>query len=98
MASCAAGASMAPLEAKIEERRLKLLQLKARQQLIENRRRYVAAKQVRCADTRRRILIGAAILAKIERKEFDAKENCARCLDEALTREDDRALFGLNGR
>lgn len=84
----------AVLDAKLEEKRLKLQQLKARQQLIENRMRYVAAKQARREDTRRKILIGAVILAKIERKEFDEKKLRAM-LDEALTRKDDRALFGL---
>ena len=83
-----------PLDAKLEEKRVKLEQLKARQQLIENRQRYVAAKQARREDTRRKILIGAVILAKIERKEFDEKKLRAM-LDEALTRKDDRALFGL---
>ena len=68
--------------------------MKARQQLIENRLRYVAAKQPRRDETRRKILIGAVILAKIERKEFDEKKLRAM-LDEALTRKDDRALFGL---
>jgi hypothetical protein len=83
-----------PLDAKIEEKRLRLEQLKARQQLVENRLRYVASKQARREDTRRKILIGAVILAKVERKEFDEKKLRAM-LDEALTRKDDRALFGL---
>jgi hypothetical protein len=87
----------APLDAKLDEKRVKLEQLKARQQLIENRLRYVAAKQARREDTRRKILIGAVILAKIERKEFDEKKLRAM-LDEALTRKDDRALFGLDNR
>ena len=43
---------------------------------------------------RRKILIGAVILAKIERGEFDEKKLRAM-LDSALTRKDDRALFGL---
>jgi hypothetical protein len=85
----------APLDTKLEEKRIKLEQLKARQQLIENRLHYVAAKQARREDTRRKILIGAVILAKIERKEFDEKKLRAM-LDEALTRADDRALFGLD--
>jgi hypothetical protein len=84
----------APLDAKIEEKRLKLEQLKARQQRIENRQRYVESKLARREDTRRKILIGAVILAKIERGEFDEKKLRAM-LEEALTRKDDRELFGL---
>lgn len=87
-------AATAVLDAKIEEKRLKLEQLKARQQRIENRLRYAASQQGRRDDTRRKILIGATILAKIERGEFDEKK-LKVMLDEALTRKDDRALFGL---
>jgi hypothetical protein len=97
MSPSPAPSSRAPLDAKIEQKRLRLAQLKARQQLVENRLRYVAGKQARRDDTRRKILIGAVILAKIERKEFDEKRLRAM-LDEALTRSDDRALFGLSKR
>jgi hypothetical protein len=45
-------------------------------------------------ETRPKILIGAVILAKIERGEFDEKK-LRGMLDSALTRKDDRALFGL---
>jgi hypothetical protein len=92
-----ARSSAASLDAKLEEKRVKLAQLKARQQLVENRLRYLASKQARRDETRRKILIGAVILAKIERKEFDDKKLRAM-LDEALTRADDRALFGLSKR
>jgi hypothetical protein len=95
VATSPARSSTAPVDAKLEEKRVKLAQLKARQQLVENRLRYVAAKQARREDTRRKILIGAVILAKIERGEFDEKRLRAM-LDEALTRADDRALFGLS--
>jgi hypothetical protein len=43
---------------------------------------------------RRKILAGAVLLAKVEAKEFD--EAVLRAwMDRALTRADDRALFGL---
>jgi hypothetical protein len=83
-----------PVDAKLEEKRVKLKQLKAQQHLIDNRLRYVAAKQARREDTRRKILTGTVIPAKIERKEFDEKKLRA-LLDEALPRGDDRASFGL---
>jgi hypothetical protein len=42
---------------------------------------------------RRKILIGAAILAKVERGEFDEKKLRA-LLDSVLTRKDDRSYSG----
>jgi len=56
-----------PLEARIEHKRVKLEQLKARQMRLEDRMRFAAARQARRKDTRRKILIRATILAKIER-------------------------------
>ena len=83
-----------PLDEKIEAKRIKLEQLKMRQVRLENRLTFLAAKQARRDETRRKILIGATILAKIERGEFEEKKLRAM-LDEALIRKDDRALFGL---
>lgn len=87
-------AATSEAELRIEAKRLKLEQLKVRQLRLENRLRYLASRQARRDETRRKILIGAVILAKIERGEFDEKELKA-LLDSALTRKDDRALFGL---
>ena len=81
-------------ELQIEAKRLKLEQLKVRQRRLENRIRYLASRQARRDETRRKILIGAVILAKIERGEFEEKK-LRVMLDSALTRKDDRALFGL---
>src|SRR5271167_2937249 len=81
-------------ELRLEAKRIKLEQLKVRQLRLENRIRYLASRQARRDETRRKILIGAVILAKIERGEFDEKKLRAM-LDSALTRKDDRALFGL---
>jgi hypothetical protein len=81
-------------EAELEEKRVKLEQLKVRQRRLENRIKYLQSRQSRRDDTRRKILIGAVILAKIERGEFDEKKLQAM-LDSALTRKDDRELFGL---
>jgi hypothetical protein len=83
------------LDEKIEAKRVKLEQLKVRQLRLDNRLQFLAAKQARRDETRRKILIGATILAKIERGEFDEKKLRAM-LDEALTRSDDRKLFGLS--
>lgn len=81
-------------ELRLEAKRIKLEQLKVRQRRLENRIRYLASRQARRDETRRKILIGAVILAKIERGEFDEKKLRAM-LDSALTRKDDRALFDL---
>jgi len=56
----------------------------------------LASRQERRADTRRKILVGAVVLAKIDQGVFEASV-LRGWLDGALTRPDDRALFGLNG-
>jgi septal ring factor EnvC (AmiA/AmiB activator) len=74
------------------EQRLK--QLKAKQQKIDARKRALEARHTRTADTRRKILAGAIVLARLE---CDALVNAKfrQWLDESLTRDDDRALFQL---
>jgi hypothetical protein len=51
-------------------------------------------KAKRSQDTRRKILVGAAILAKVERGEWP-QDKLLAMLDASLTRADDRALFDL---
>jgi hypothetical protein len=75
----------------------RLKQLKAKQQRLEMRRRATESRRVRKEDTRRKILVGAVVLAKIERGEFSDSQ-LRGWLDEALTRVDDRALFDLVGK
>jgi hypothetical protein len=82
------------LDEKVEAQRVKLEQLKVRQVRLRIRLQFPAAKQARLDKTWRKLMIGATILAKIERGKFDRKKRHAM-LDEALTRKDDRALFGL---
>ena len=77
--------------AQLEER---LRQLKAREQAVEARRRVLESRRARKADTRRKILVGAIVLAKVEQGELEAARLRA-WLDQALTRKDDRELFGL---
>lgn len=77
--------------AKMEER---LRQLKARQQRVEARRRALASRQSRRDDTRRKILVGAVVLARIERGDGDERQ-LRMWLEAGLTRAEDRALFGL---
>jgi hypothetical protein len=72
----------------------RLSQLKLRQQRNESRKRAVAAQRERKVATRRSILVGALVLAKVESGEMDAAV-LRRWLDAALLRPGDRALFDL---
>jgi hypothetical protein len=85
---------MPKLDQQIETLQEKLKQLKTRQQAIENRKKAIASKRERKADTRRKILIGATVLARVDRKELGETE-LKSWLDKHLTRDDDRALFDL---
>jgi len=85
---------MATIENTIATLEAKLKQAKAKKQQIEARKRALETKEERAKDTRRKILVGAAILAKVERGEWP-KDKLLAMLDSALIRTDDRALFGL---
>jgi hypothetical protein len=88
---------MAKLDDQIQKLQENLKKLKARQQALENQEKARANKRERKADTRRKILIGAVVKAKVEQKVM-AEELLRQWLDEALTRADDRALFALPPR
>jgi septal ring factor EnvC (AmiA/AmiB activator) len=86
---------MAPkLDERITTLETKLKQLKARQARIEARKKALLSRRARKADTRRKILIGATILARVDRHELDHADLEA-WLDAHLTRAEDRALFEL---
>ena len=74
------------------EKRLK--QAKALNQQQVTRERAAEKKRQRSDDTRRKILVGAVILAKVDHGEWP-KERLREWMDKALTRADDRTLFGL---
>lgn len=86
------------MAAKLDERitglEEQLKQLRTRQQRIEARKRTLLSRRERAADTRRKILVGAIVLAKVEQGELDAAQ-LRSWLDAALTRKVDRELFGL---
>jgi hypothetical protein len=75
----------------LEER---LKQLKAKQQKIDARKRALETRQARQADTRRKFLAGAIVLAQVE-SDAGAKAKFRLWLDASLTSDDDRALFDL---
>ena len=72
----------------------KLKQLKTRQARLEARKRALASRQERKNDTRRKILLGATVMARVQHGEID-QATVNGWLDQSLTRPDDRALFGL---
>jgi hypothetical protein len=75
----------------------KLKALKLRHQRIEQRKKSIEAKRERKADTRRKILIGTVVMAKLDQKVIDEAQ-LREWLDGALSRADDRALFNLPPR
>jgi large subunit ribosomal protein L7/L12 len=85
---------MPKLDDQIATLQTRLQQLKLRQQRVEARKRAVAADRDRKTTTRRRILVGALILDKMQSGELEAQTVMA-WLDRALTRAGDRALFDL---
>ena len=85
---------MATIESTIASLEAKLKQAKAKKQQIESRKRAMETREERAKDTRRKILVGAAILFKVEQGEWP-RDKLLTMLDSALTRSDDRALFKL---
>ena len=83
------------LDGQIARKQEKLNALKARKQAIENRQKVKVKEQERKAETRRKILVGAEVL-KRARNHPDQYARVLAMMDETLTREDDRKLFGLD--
>lgn len=79
---------------RIESLQTKLNQAKEKHRMIEARKRATDQKKKRADETRRKILVGASVLGKVERNEWP-KEKFLAMMDAELTRTDDRALFGL---
>lgn len=82
------------IDKRIETLEAKLKQAKALKQKKDAQKRAQASKLERQKDTRRKILVGAAILAKVERGEWP-KDKLLAMMDSTLTRDDDRSLFDL---
>jgi hypothetical protein len=85
---------VASISMRIDALEERLKQLKVKQQRMEARRRSLESRRVRRDETRRKILVGAIVLAKVERGEIE-ESTLQGWLEPALTREEDRALFGL---
>jgi hypothetical protein len=82
------------LDDSIETQQKKLDQLKARKQAVEARLRAEEKKRSRQQDTRRKILAGAFFLDAAGGFPL-AVDVHGKTLEHFLTRDDDRALFGL---
>lgn len=87
-------ANLEKAQQRVKDLEEKLKQAKALKQKAEARIKASEAKQKRVSDTRRKILVGAAILAKVERGEWP-REKMLEMMDKNLTRTDDRILFDL---
>ena len=82
------------LSAQIGSLEERLRRLKHQKQRTEARTRFTAARRARRDDVRRKVLVGAIVLARVERGELE--ESVLRgWLDGALERAEDRALFNL---
>ena len=88
---------MAGIDDTIATLETKLKQAKAKKQQLEAQKRAMESKKNRANDTRRKILVGAAILAKVDRGEWP-KDRLLDMMKQTLTRPDDRALFGLDDK
>jgi hypothetical protein len=86
---------MAKIDDRIAAIETKLNQLKAQQQRSETRARAIQSKRNRRDDSRRKFLVGAVVLGKVEAGEI-AVEELKRWLDPAVSRLEDRALFELD--
>ena len=85
---------MPKIDAQIAAAEAKLQQLKARQKRDVARARSIATKNERSQELRRKILVGAIVLAKVEAGEIPRAE-FRHWLDQAIERSDDRELFEL---
>ena len=83
------------LDKKIEAQLERLKQLKAQKQAIEARERAKQKEQDRKDDTRRKILLGSYLIKKMESNEAN-KQKILADLNEYLTEDRDRKLFGLS--
>ena len=87
---------MAGIEETIAALEARLKQARAQRQRQEARKRAAVSKRTRAADTRRKILVGAVVLSRVAHGEL-LQSQLQAWMDQALTRDDDRALFGLAG-
>ena len=86
------------LESAIDQQKKKLAQLRARKQAIEARKRAAETKEKRAKDTRQKILLGSFVLAHANVVNITDLAIEGTAFADYLSRDDDRALFGLPPR
>jgi hypothetical protein len=82
---------------RIQALEVKLKQLKVQQQRKEARARTVEARRSRREEMRRKFLVGAVVLAKVEDGSL-VEAVLKAWLQPAITKPEDRALFGLDAK
>jgi hypothetical protein len=87
---------LAAIEAKLKELKVQQQQLKVQQRRKEARARTVEGRRSRREEMRRKFLVGAIVLAKVEAGEIEER-TLRQWLDPAVTKPEDRALFNLDG-
>jgi len=85
---------MGDITARIDALEQRLKQLKVKQQRIEARRRSLESRRSRRDELRRKILVGAVVLAKVEQGAIP-RSTLLEWMQGALTKDEDRALFEL---
>ena len=85
---------MIEYETRIQKLEARLRQLKVCKQRDDARRRTLESRRSRREDARRKLLIGAAVLMQVDRGTLQTAV-LRQWLDSALTRADERNLFGL---
>ena len=88
---------IAAAEKRAEEAKKRAKQLKNELELIEARKLRAMTRGERADDTRRKIL-GGALLLEMMKEDETTKAKIMKRLDGFLTRDADRALFGLDAR
>lgn len=83
---------------KAEERLVKLEEQRARINAEIQRVRARGQQQKRKDDTRRKVLIGSMVLAKIGEDQWWTDEQLTALMDHYLNRDNDRQMFGLEPR
>ncbi len=85
---------MTAIEDRIETLQNKLREAKAKKQRLDAKKKAKERSISREQDTRRKILVGAVYLGLAERDD-KARNELKECMNNALVRDDDRALFNL---
>jgi hypothetical protein len=89
------GLAMPKIDERVAALEAKLKQLKVLQQRKEAKARGVALHRTRREELRRKFLVGAVVLAKVDAGEIE-ENTLKQWLHPAITKPEDRALFGLN--